>query len=48
MEKYNDWKTKTLLIRAGLGLAAGLAAAIIIIQSTDEENAPQLKAGDGV
>ena len=49
MEKSNDWKTKTLLISAGLGLAAGLAAALIIIQSAEEkEDSPQLKAGDGV
>jgi len=49
MEKTKEWKTKTLLISAGLGLAAGLAAALIIIQSADEkEKSPQLKAGDGV
>lgn len=49
MEKSNDWKTKILLIGAGLGLAAGLAAALIIIQGAEEkETGPQLKAGDGV
>jgi hypothetical protein len=48
MEKSNDWKTKTLLISAGLGLAAGLAAALIIIQSAEDKDTPQLKAGDGV
>lgn len=48
MEKSNNWKTKTLLISAALGLAAGLAAALIIIQSAEEEDTPQLKAGDGV
>ncbi|MDX9864076.1 MAG: hypothetical protein RBT34_04650 [Anaerolineaceae bacterium] len=48
MEKLNDWKTKTLLISAGLGLAVGLTAALIIIQSADDKDDVQLKAGDGV
>ena len=48
MENSNNWKTKTLLISAALGLAAGLAAALIIIQSAEEQDAPQLKAGDSV
>jgi len=45
----NNWKTKTLLIGAGAGLLAGIAAAMVIIQNADEkEEPPKLKAGDGV
>jgi H+/Cl- antiporter ClcA len=49
MENLQEWKTKTLLLGAGLGLVAGLVAAFIVIQNADERNdKPQLNAGDGV
>jgi predicted small secreted protein len=49
MENKMEWKTKTMLLGAGLGLAAGLIAAFIVIQNADsKENQPQLTAGDGV
>lgn len=49
MENQKDWKTKTLLLGAGLGLAAGLVAAFIVIQNADSRDSqPQLTAGDGV
>ncbi len=49
MEKSDHWKTKTILIGIGLGALAGLAAAYILVQrSEQEENHPQLTAGDGV
>ncbi|MCD4672796.1 MAG: hypothetical protein K8R77_09045 [Anaerolineaceae bacterium] len=49
MENSQEWKTKMLLVSAGLGLLAGLTAAYIIIQNADaKEDKPQLNAGDGV
>jgi gas vesicle protein len=44
-----NWKTKTLVIGAVVGVALGLAAAFIFIQRSEQENTtPQLTAGDGV
>jgi len=49
MEKSDHWKTKTILIGIGIGALAGLAAAYILVQRGEqEENHPQLTAGDSV
>lgn len=45
----SDWKARTILIGAVIGAAAGLIAAYILVQRTDEsQQAPRLTAGDGV
>jgi hypothetical protein len=44
-----DWKTKSLLIGAVVGAAAGVIGALILIQAADKANTrPQISAGDGV
>ncbi len=44
-----NWKTRTILIGAVLGAAAGLIAAYILVQRAGEtQQAPRLNAGDGV
>lgn len=45
----DNWKTKTLLIGAAVGLATGLIGAYILIQAADKASTrPQISAGDGV
>jgi len=49
MEKLESWKTKTLLIGAGVGLIAGIIAGLIFIQRAEtNKSRPKLTAGDGV
>lgn len=49
MKNMQDWKTKTLLIGAGVGLLVGVLSAYIIIQNAESQNTrPEIKAGDGV
>ena len=44
-----NWKTKTLLIGAAVGVITGLVGALILIQAADKaETRPQISAGDGV
>jgi hypothetical protein len=44
-----NWKTKVLLIGAGVGIVTGLVGAFILIQASEKaETRPQLSAGDGV
>ena len=44
-----NWKTKTLLIGAAVGVVTGLIGAMILIQAADKaETRPQVSAGDGV
>lgn len=44
-----NWKSRTILIGAVLGAAAGLIAAYILVQRASEtKQAPKLNAGDGV
>jgi len=44
-----NWKTKTLLIGAAVGIVTGLLGAFILIQAAEKaETRPQLSAGDGV
>jgi hypothetical protein len=44
-----NWKTKTLLIGAAVGIATGLIGAYILIQAADKaQTHPQISAGDGV
>jgi len=44
-----NWRKKTIAIGAVVGLLLGIAAAYIVIQRAERENAiPQISAGDGV
>ncbi len=44
-----NWKTKTLIIGAAVGLAIGLLGAYIVIQRSEQlETLPEVSAGDGV
>ncbi len=44
-----NWKTKTLIIGAAVGLAIGLLGAYIVIQRSEQlETLPAVTAGDGV
>ena len=44
-----NWKTKTLIIGAAVGLAIGLLGAYIVIQRSEQlDTLPELSAGDGV
>jgi len=45
----DNWKTKTLLIGAAVGIVTGLIGAYILIQAADKaQTRPQISAGDGV
>ncbi len=49
MNKPEAWKTKTLLIGAGVGLVIGVLAGLIFIQRAEMNEAhPQIAARDGV
>lgn len=49
MQKFENWKTKALIIGGVLGLVSGLFAAFLLIQRSDQkQQKPQLKAKDGV
>jgi hypothetical protein len=44
-----NWKTKTLIIGAVVGLAIGLLGAYIVIQRSEQlDTLPELSPGDGV
>ncbi len=44
-----NWKTKTILIGGVLGALAGVIAAVMLIQRSEENHqSPKLTAGDGV
>ncbi len=44
-----NWKTKSLIIGAAVGLAIGLLGAYIVIQRSEQLNTlPEVSAGDGV
>ncbi len=44
-----NWKTKTLIIGGVVGVLIGLAAAYIVIQRSEAQDAlPEVSAGDGV
>jgi hypothetical protein len=44
-----NWKTKTVLIGTSVGAAAGLIAALIVLQRAEKnETTPKLSAGEGV
>ncbi len=44
-----NWKTKTFIIGAVVGLAIGLLGAYIVIQRSEQlDTLPELSAGDGV
>jgi hypothetical protein len=44
-----DWKLKTLLIGAAVGVITGLLGAYIVIQTGEKsETPPEITAGDGV
>ncbi|HNB55303.1 MAG TPA: hypothetical protein PK530_25350 [Anaerolineales bacterium] len=45
----DNWKTKILLIGAGVGLLAGLGAAYMLVQRSEKNGTtPDLSAGEGV
>jgi len=45
----DNWKTKALLIGAGVGLLAGLGAAYMLVQRAEKDGGrPELSAGEGV
>lgn len=45
----DNWKTKTIVIGGLLGAAAGIIAALLLIQRAEEtQQMPRLTAGDGV
>jgi hypothetical protein len=47
--KPMDWRTKTLIIGAIAGVAAGLLGAYIVVQRAERENVlPKVSPGDGV
>ena len=49
MNKLDDWKTRTLLIGAVVGLVVGVLAGLIFIQRADlNEARPKIAARDGV
>lgn len=49
MAQMNNWKSKTLLVGALIGTAAGLLGAYILIQRAEQvQERPKLSAGDGV
>ncbi|HAD07003.1 MAG TPA: hypothetical protein DCE76_07560 [Anaerolineaceae bacterium] len=44
-----NWKTKTIVIGGLIGAAAGIIAALLLIQRAEEtQQMPRLTAGDGV
>ncbi len=48
-ETQDNWKTKALLIGAGVGLLAGLGAAYMLIQRAEKEGGrPEMSTGEGV
>jgi len=45
----SNWQTKTILIGAIVGAAAGVLGALILVQQAEKNDTrPQLTAGDGV
>ena len=45
----DNWKTKALLIGAGVGLLAGLGAAYMLVQRAEKDGGrPELSAGEGI
>jgi len=49
MNEISNWKTKTYLTGALIGIAAGVLGAYILIQRAEQrEQQPKLSAGDGV
>ncbi len=49
MKTSQDWKTKTLLIGAAIGVLAGLGAAYLLVQRAEREGRqPELSAGEGI
>ena len=48
-ETQDNWKTKALLIGAGIGLLAGLGAAYMLVQRAEKDGGrPEMSAGEGV
>ena len=48
-ETQDNWKTKALLIGAGVGLLAGLGAAYMLVQRAEKDGGrPEMSAGEGV
>lgn len=48
-EQNDNWKTKVLLIGAGVGLLAGLGAAYLLVQRAEKDGVrAELSVGEGV
>jgi len=48
-ETQDNWKTKALLVGAGVGLLAGLGAAYMLVQRAERDGGrPEMSAGEGV
>ncbi len=49
LDVEQSWKSKALIIGAGLGLLVGVGAAYLLVQRAEKEGrTPSLSAGDGV
>ncbi len=49
MNQTNNWKTKTILLGAGIGALTGLVASYILVQRAEKtETRPEITTGDGV
>lgn len=49
MERFDEWKTRMLLLGGVLGAVTGVAAAYMIVKQAEEKGEiPQLGAGEGV
>ena len=48
IKKTENWKPKTLMVGAILGVCVGIAAAYIFIQNVEDDGPPSLSSGEGV
>jgi hypothetical protein len=49
MERFDEWKTRMLLLGGLIGAASGFAAAYLIVKQAEEKGEiPQLGAGEGM
>ncbi|MEA4906105.1 MAG: hypothetical protein GYA17_21390 [Chloroflexi bacterium] len=49
MEGLNNWKSKTLILGAIIGLVSGLGAAYMLVRrAEDNRTTPQLSSGDSI
>ena len=49
LDAVNAWKTKALIVGAGMGLLVGVGAAYLLVQRAEKEGQPPtISAGEGV